>query len=349
MGDRGVRIWLWTVFGSVFAMVAVGGITRLTGSGLSMVEWHPLMGTLPPLDEQAWHEAFVRYQRSPQYQQVNHWMELADFKRIFFWEYLHRLLGRVLGLVFALPWLVFVARGRLRGRALRLTAIALVLGGAQGVLGWIMVESGLVDRPSVSHFRLAAHLSLALFVSQWILWILLDMMPAPTSRAPRRLRRGIALTVVLLVVQIVYGAFMAGTHAGLVSATFPDMNGYYGPTHFVSGVGALVHDPLAIHWMHRTLAWVVLLAFLALAWSARRQAREIRVAAFTALAIASVQLALGAATVIFHVPIAIAVAHQCVAVVLLSATVWLAYRAGVLPRRDLSAAISARVSASSST
>ncbi len=331
---RAVRWWLWTVFGFVFAVVAVGGITRLPGSGRSMVAPHPLLGGLPPLDEEAWLAVFGQYQESPQYAQVNHWMQLGDFKRIFFWEYLHRLLGRLVGVVFVIPWVVFLARGTIRGRLLRATAIALLLGAAQGVLGWLMVKSGLVDRPSVSHYRLAAHLCLAFAVAQWVLWILLDLRPSvSTGQSTASMRRGIAGALVLLVLQIVYGAFMAGTDAGLISPTFPDMNGHYGPGPFVHGLADLVQSPVAIHWVHRTLAWLVLLAFAWLAWRSRKEPREVRNVAFLALAIVVAQIAFGALTVIFHVPTSVAVLHQCIGFVLLSATTWLAYRAGLLKRR----------------
>ena len=161
LAPRAVRLWLWSLWLAVLGMVVVGGITRLTGSGLSMVEWQPLIGAIPPLDEASWQAVFARYQLSPQFQQVNHWMQLDDFKRIFFWEYVHRLVGRSVGLLVFVPWLYFVARRRLSRRLALATLGAFALGGAQGLLGWYMVKSGLVDVPRVSHLRLAAHLSLA--------------------------------------------------------------------------------------------------------------------------------------------------------------------------------------------
>ncbi|MEZ4463423.1 MAG: COX15/CtaA family protein [bacterium] len=184
--DRAVRAWLWVVWGMILTMVVVGGITRLTGSGLSMVEWRPLMGALPPLSEAEWLAVFEQYKQSPQYQQVNHWMTLGDFERIFFWEYFHRLLGRLIGVVVLVPGLWFLVRRRLRGKRAVQVLLAFVFGGLQGLLGWYMVKSGLVDVPAVSHYRLAAHLSLAFFVGCWILWILMGLRaPAVRTPAPR--------------------------------------------------------------------------------------------------------------------------------------------------------------------
>ncbi len=335
---RAVRIWLCVVLGFIALMVAVGGITRLTESGLSMVEWRPLIGALPPLDERAWHDVFAKYQQTPQYTLVNHWMQLEDFKRIFFWEYIHRLLGRLLGLVFAVPWLVFVARGQVRGPLLRATGIALLLGAAQGGLGWLMVMSGLVDRPAVSHYRLAAHLGLAFGVALWVLWIILSLSPAPEQRASRSFRRHAVVTLGLLLTQVVYGAFMAGKRAGLVSSTFPDMNGQFGPSGFVRSAGGLFSDPVAIHWVHRTLAWLVLGAFAWLWWRARREPLPIRKAALATALITSVQVGLGALTVVYYVPISVAVIHQQVALVLLCATFFLIFRAGAVAPLRLTAA-----------
>lgn len=223
MNSRPVIIWLVIIYLAIAAMVAVGGTVRLTGSGLSMVDWKPLMGALPPISEEAWTQKFELYQQSPQFQKVNHWMGLSDFKRIFFWEYIHRLLGRLLGVLFAVPWMWFVATGRLRGRNAAKTSLAFVLGGLQGLLGWYMVRSGLVDRPSVSHLRLAAHLGLALIVANYVLWLILEQRvrpPRPVDEEEERQRRwvyrGALGLLVLISVQVVYGAFVAGTRAGLI-------------------------------------------------------------------------------------------------------------------------------------
>ncbi|MBW2223699.1 MAG: COX15/CtaA family protein [Deltaproteobacteria bacterium] len=182
--SRLVATWLLFLYLMVFAMVIVGGATRLTGSGLSMVQWHPFMGALPPLSESDWTETFQKYQASPQYKLVNHWMLLSDFKRIFLWEYAHRLLGRLIGVFFIVPWLLFLVQRRLDRPLAWKTFVAFLLGGAQGLLGWFMVKSGLVDNPEVSHYRLAAHLGLALLVGQYLLWLFLDLRAPPAKRAP---------------------------------------------------------------------------------------------------------------------------------------------------------------------
>lgn len=336
---RPVRAWLLAIYAMIGLMVVVGGITRLTGSGLSMVDWHPLMGALPPLGEDAWQAVFLRYQQSPQYAQVNHWMTLADFKQIFFWEYLHRVLGRAIGVAFFVPWLIFVLQRRLRGGVAVRAGVAFLLGGAQGLLGWFMVQSGLVDVPEVSHFRLAAHLSLAFFVAQWVQWLWMQL------RWPRGDRTGGVVAadaplaklvpavwafVGLLSLQIVYGAFMAGKRAGKIYATFPDMNGSLWPAGWHASDSALhdlLYNPIAIHATHRTLAWLVVAAAVALAVVAARRARSARArrVAWIFGALVVVQLALGAATVLSSVAIPWAVAHQGVALLLLSAATALAY------------------------
>lgn len=337
--SRAVRRWLWVLLAMIFLMVIVGGITRLTGSGLSMVEWRPLIGALPPLSHDAWTAVFAEYQRSPQYQQVNHWMGLEEFQRIFFWEYTHRLLGRLVGVVFAIPFVVFLVQRRLRGRLAGLCTIAFLLGGAQGALGWYMVKSGLVDVPAVSHYRLAAHLMLAFLTAQYVLWLGLELRPRPTAepaRPSRAFSGALVATVVVLLLQIVYGAFMAGKHAGHVSSTFPDMNGSYLPGPFFSRpsvVDDLLNGAAAIHWVHRAIAWLLVLMVLGLvALSRREPSPVIRRGALLALAVVAAQVTLGAATVLLHVPVWLAVVHQGGAFVLLCCATWLAVESGLLPR-----------------
>lgn len=334
---RPVVTWLLVVFGMVGAMVVVGGITRLTGSGLSMVEWHPLMGILPPLSESAWLETFAQYQTSPQYQQVNQWMTLADFQRIFFWEYLHRLSGRTIGLVFFVPFVWFAVRKRITGRLLRRCAVAFFLGGAQGLLGWFMVKSGLVDVPEVSHFRLAAHLGLAFFVGMYVLWIVADLVLEGARPTERRAPRWLSFTVLAsLGLQIVYGAFMAGKKAGLLFQTFPDMNGSYFPetAFYMSSWSANVLDnPVFIHAFHRTLAWGVgaLVVAFALAILRTRPAPVLRRTAWLMIALVALQILLGVLTVVYAVPVTMAVLHQAGAFLLLAACVVATYL--VSPRR----------------
>lgn len=338
---RPVSTWLVAIYALIAAMVVIGGITRLTGSGLSMVDWHPLMGTLPPLDDAAWQAVFERYQQSPQYAQVNHWMTLPDFKQIFFWEYVHRLLGRLIGVAFFVPWLVFVLQKRLHGSVAWRAGVAFLLGGAQGLLGWFMVKSGLVDVPEVSHFRLAAHLSLAFFVAQWVQWLWMQLRFGAQARAggvPFWARWGL---VALIALQVVWGAFMAGTKAGKIFATFPDMNGEFAPRGWRTAESLgwdLTSNPVGIHFAHRSLAWVVLAATLAMAVVVVRRAGEAGNAVqkrvgWLLAGVASLQVALGAATVLSGVEIPWAVAHQGLALVLLSVATGCAYFCGGVVRR----------------
>jgi cytochrome c oxidase assembly protein subunit 15 len=335
--DRAVLAWLATVWLMVLAIVVVGGITRLTGSGLSMVVWEPLIGAVPPLREADWLAVFEQYKRTPQYAQVNSWMTLADFQRIFFWEYLHRLLGRSIGVVVMVPGLWFLARGRLHGRTALRVLLAFVFGGLQGALGWYMVKSGLVDVPAVSHYRLAAHLSLAFFVGVWVQLLLLDLLAPPSRRGDARVRRGAAAFLVLLSLQIVYGAFMAGSRAGYLFSTWPDMNGSWWPPGATLAWSEVTSNVVSIHALHRHLAWLVLAAGLALAARARRAAAD-RGQGRSATALASalvLQFLLGIAAVTSGVSIVLASAHQGVAFLLLCSSVWMwhAFRDRITPPR----------------
>lgn len=329
-----MRNWLWVVYGMVAAMVLIGGITRLTGSGLSMVEWRPLMGALPPLNEAQWQEVFAKYQASPQFQQVNTWMTLADFQRIFFWEWFHRLFGRLIGIAFFVPWLVFWLRGHLKGSLLLRTGVAFLLGGAQGLLGWFMVKSGLVDIPQVSHYRLAAHLSLALLVACYLAWLAFDLtwperQPA-REPAARRLLPWAWAVFGLIALQTIYGAFMAGSRAGYLFSTFPDMNGHYLPfvlMHDSPSAASFVDHPVAIHFMHRNLAYIVSLAVVAL-WAVGRRkvsCARARLGLNLMAAMVLVQLGLGIWTVMGGVQLPVAVAHQLGALLLLTFGVFTAH------------------------
>jgi cytochrome c oxidase assembly protein subunit 15 len=329
-----VRRWLLCVWALVFAMVLIGGITRLTGSGLSIVEWQPLSGAIPPLSQADWLEVWAKYQRSPQYHTVNAWMTIDDFKHIFFWEYLHRLVGRAVGVVVLVPWLYFVLRRRLPRPLAWKTLGLFVLGGLQGLLGWYMVKSGLVNEPRVSHFRLAAHLLLAFTTGQFVLWLALD---AYFPRVRARGLHGARLFAVcallgLLVVQLCYGAFMAGTHAGLYYASFPDMNGRFAPSAFFTGpsiVKDALNSPIAIHYLHRVLAFALLFCSIGLfAYVRRIESRSaLRRATALVAVLVFVQVNLGALTVVRHVDVPWAVAHQGLAYLLISSAVLLLHRA----------------------
>ncbi|HEX7480509.1 MAG TPA: COX15/CtaA family protein [Polyangiales bacterium] len=344
---RIVRAWLFTLWTAVWLMVVIGGITRLTGSGLSIVEWRPVTGALPPLTHAAWQQAFEAYQRSPQYRLANHWMSLSDFQRIFFWEYVHRLWGRVLGLACLGPWLWLVLSKRLGGAQARRTGSILLLGGLQGAVGWYMVASGLVHEPQVSHYRLALHLLLGIGVGQWILWQALQTsaLLAPATRAtdpaavPASLRRLSLWLLPLLALQVTYGAFVAGMHAGFLSATFPDMNGHYLPSaFFISGspLHEAVSSPLAVHYLHRVLAGLVSVHIGVLCYRARRAPRAVRVRCMLLLGALLLQLLLGVLTVVLHVPTLLAAAHQAGAYLLVSAALglWHSFNATAEARDD---------------
>ena len=309
----------------IFLMVVIGGVTRLTESGLSITEWKPISGAIPPLSDADWAQEFDRYKAIPQYQAIHADMSLAEFKTIFFWEYVHRLWGRLIGVVFALPFLWFLWKRRLpRSLAPKLAAI-LVLGGLQGALGWLMVESGLSERIEVSQYRLVAHLGAALILYLVILWVALDLLrPRPSGRSGPGLRRAVSSLLGLAFVTVLAGGFVAGLRAGLIYNTFPLMNGELLP----SDLAALVpwylnpfENPAAAQFDHRVLAeltWLIALGLwlASLRYPLSRAAR----AAFYALAlVATLQLGLGIATLLLAVPVPLAAAHQAVAVALLTA------------------------------
>jgi len=329
-GDRGVAVWLLVCCALVFAMVVVGGITRLTHSGLSIVEWQPIVGTVPPLDDSAWQEAFRKYQQTPEFRQVNTEMDLAGFKSIFWWEYAHRLLGRLIGAAFLLPLLWFAARGRV-GRALTWKLAALfALGGLQGAMGWYMVQSGLVDDPRVSQFRLAAHLGMALLIYAAMLWIALDLILSRRAGAPSGLRRLAFGLAALVFVMAISGSFVAGIRAGLAYNTFPLMNGHVVPP------GMFVLEPWYLNFFanvatvqfdHRLIAWAI--AFL-VPWFwvlTRREGvpQRARLSASLLLGALVLQTALGISTLLLAVPVPLAVAHQAGALLVFTASLLAAH------------------------
>ena len=321
-----VANWLLFVAALVFAMVVVGGITRLTESGLSITRWDLIRGTLPPLSDAAWERAFALYRATPEYIEVNGpaGMDLAQYKFIFFWEWIHRLLGRLVGVAFALPLAWFAIRRAIPGGyGWRLFAL-LLLGASQGALGWYMVQSGLVDRTDVSHFRLSAHLLTALFILAGLVWTALDLRQLARSGENRPARlTGLALVVALvLFAQLLLGAWVAGLDAGYVSNTWPLMNDRLVPDgiDWSRGAGfALTHDPYLIHFLHRWWAWVVVAALVILARRTRGVDRHASIAIHSAF---GTQIILGIATVMTGMNIALAVLHQAVGALVVIATAW---------------------------
>ncbi len=311
-------------------MVVVGGITRLTESGLSITEWNVVTGTLPPLSDAAWATEFAKYQQIPEYKEVNLGITLAEFKTIYFWEYIHRLLGRVIGLAFAVPLAWFALRRSIpSGYGLRLVAL-LALGGLQGTIGWWMVTSGLSERTDVSHFRLAVHLLTALFIMAGLIWTARDLQAFardPQSR-PARLTSLSITVIVILFVQLLFGAWVAGMNAGYAANTWPRMNGAFVPVDIDWSQGAIytfTHDPFLLHFIHRWWAFVAAAALIVLARAVRRHDRTISVAINATL---GVQILLGIATVLTGVNLHLAVLHQAVGALLVASVAGGAHRLG---------------------
>lgn len=337
--QRAVGYWLLVCCAMVFAMVVIGGITRLTGSGLSIVEWEPLSGIVPPLGQAAWQRYFALYQLTPQYQEINAGMTLADFKTIFWWEYVHRLWGRLVGLAFVVPLAWFLVRRSLDPPLLAKLGGLFVLGGLQGALGWYMVRSGLVDVPEVSQYRLTAHLALALAIYGAMLWLAMGLIwssrlegrePGVPNRRHPKLRVLTNALVTGIVVTILTGGLMAGTDAGFSYNTFPLIEGAIVPTGYLAGrpwYAAPFENIVAIQFNHRLLALVC----LGLAIATWRQSRWValmpraRHAANTVAIVAGAQVALGIGTLMLIVPVPLAALHQAGAVALLTATLWLLF------------------------
>jgi len=327
---RFARRWLLVIYAMILGMVALGGVTRLTGSGLSMVAWEPTR-VLPPLSEAEWADELARYRASPQGRETNAWMELHDFQRIFGWEYVHRLAGRLLGVVAFVPLLAFTWRRRLPRGKLAAGWALLALGGLQGALGWWMVKSGLVDRPEVDHFRLAAHLTLAFFVAHVALFLAIRWGSNAATRPSLGLRVSTWVALFAVSTQVVWGAFVAGKHAGLAAPTFPDFFGRYAPTAVLGDAPRWLEDPLALHYVHRVIALALVgiaIGLVAQTWSTPRLRRS----ALGVLTASSVQIGIGAWVVLAYVPTGAAVLHQVVGFGVVSHLVAFATRAGVLGR-----------------
>jgi len=317
--------WLYSVAFLVFIMVIVGGVTRLTESGLSITEWKPITGALPPMSEAVWQSEFEKYQQIPEYLEINGpaGMTLAEFKFIYFWEWVHRLLGRLIGLAFALPFAWFALKRAIpKGYGGRLVAL-LVLGGMQGVIGWWMVTSGLTERTDVSHFRLATHLLMALLILGGLVWTALDLRQYARHNArPSRLTGFGLLVFCVLFVQLLFGAYTAGLNAGYVSNTWPLMNGSLIPAgiNWSEGLWTLLNNhPVLIHFIHRWWAWVTVGFLIVLAKRVRGQSRPASIAIHSSFGI---QIVIGIATVMTGVNIYLAVLHQAVGALVVIATTW---------------------------
>ncbi len=336
--DRQVAWWLIICAAVIFGMILLGAVTRLTHSGLSIVEWKPLLGAVPPLTEADWLATFERYKQFPEYQKINLGMSLEGFKIIFMYEYLHRLLGRVIGLLFALPLLYFAVRRRLRPGLAPGLVMLFLLGGLQGLLGWYMVKSGLVDMPRVSQYRLTAHLGVAVAIYAYMVWLVFELLftagnatPGNASATRPRPYAGWALALVVLVyVMILSGGLVAGTRAGMAYPTWPLMGDTFIPRGLYTTTPAwlaMFEDITTIQFNHRMFAYVLFVLLNVYACLVYRSASTMRgrLGAILLVAALFLQVILGISTLLLHVPVWLAAAHQGGAIVLLTATVFLCH------------------------
>lgn len=321
---KSIIIWLLAGCFLIYAMVVIGGITRLTHSGLSMVEWNMIVGSLPPMSEADWLVPFEKYRQSPEYQLINNQFTLEEFKSIYWWEYIHRLLGRTIGVVFLVPFIYFYFKKRFDKPFLKKMLILLALGAFQGFLGWFMVKSGLQKEPHVSHYRLAAHLISAFTVFGFTFWYALDLLYPVTiaeTAALKKLKRLATIALGIAVLQIIYGAFVAGLKAGLFYNTFPRMGTSYFPETILSQESFLSNftsNPAGVQFVHRCLAFlvVIIIAFL---WDKSRKMVLTdlqRKASNVMIIVVAVQFLLGVITILFAVPITMGILHQTGAFVL---------------------------------
>ncbi|MBY6127377.1 COX15/CtaA family protein [Qipengyuania aquimaris] len=322
--------WLFIVALMVIVIVTVGGITRLTESGLSITEWKPVLGALPPLSQADWEAEFELYKKIPEYIEINGpaGMDLEAFKTIYWWEWIHRQLGRLIGLALAVPLALFAVRKIIpQGYFWRLFALVALVG-LQGSFGWWMVASGLETRTDVSHFRLAIHLCTALILLGGLIWTALDLRAlAKGHQRPARMRAVAGWTGVILFIQLLLGAWVAGLNAGLASDSWPLMQGRFIPEYDTSQgmFWALTHDPFLIHWMHRWWAWVAVAALVVMARKVKPVNRKASIAIHSAFGI---QILLGIATVMTGVEFHLAVLHQLVGALLVAAYAWGAHAIG---------------------
>lgn len=334
--QKPIAVWLLLCCVLVFAMIVVGGVTRLTDSGLSIVEWQPIIGTMPPITQNDWEILLEKYRATPQYQKINKGMSIDEFKGIFWWEYFHRLLGRLIGLVFFIPFVYFLIKKSVdRTLGIKLTGI-FILGGMQGFMGWYMVMSGLVNDPHVSQYRLTAHLGLAIVIFAAMFWVALDILSPQTDNtdtndALQSLRKFSVALSALIFIMILSGGFVAGIRAGFAYNTFPLMNGHFIPPEIFMlepWYRNFFDNMATVQFDHRLIAWI--LAFLVpLFWF---QSRKHHLSATTQLAcnlfllMFVVQISLGISTLLYVVPIPLAALHQGGAVLLLAASLWVTHR-----------------------
>ena len=327
--SRQIAYWLFFCAAVIFGMILLGGVTRLTNSGLSMVDWKPLMGIVPPLSEADWQHMFFKYQQFPEYQKINMGMSLEAFKSIFMYEYLHRVLGRLIGVIFILPFLFFYFTKHIKAGLTPKLLIMLLGGGFQGLLGWYMVKSGLVDKPDVSQYRLTAHLGAAVLIYSFILWTAFGLV-SPKSSQPSQLKTFAYSLSGLIFLMILSGGLVAGTKAGYAYPTWPLMGDSFIPAGLYSispGWLAAFEDITTIQFNHRIFAYVIVALVLTFAAKALKSDIQgpAKIGLFFMLGFLVLQVTLGISTLIFYVPVPVAAAHQVGAVALLSASLFVSH------------------------
>ena len=327
--DKPVIIWLLSGCFLIFIMVVVGGITRITDSGLSMVNWSLFMGAIPPLNNLEWQEVFSLYQQSPEGKKLNYNFTLSEFKYIYFWEYLHRMIGRLLGLVFIIPFIVFLMRKKLNHKLIKQCIILLILGGMQGAIGWWMVKSGLIDNPHVSHYRLSIHLIIAFLTCAFTFWVALPMIYTKRLKGNEKISKLLIIYFILVIIQIIYGAFVAGLDAGEGFNSWPKMHGEWIPEAVY--IDANGYNPIwflehrwGVQFIHRKLAFVIFI-FTFYLWNKGRksklniiQRKSLNLIALLVMG----QSIIGVLTLIYVTPIALASMHQIIAFFLLMSIVY---------------------------
>ena len=327
--DRQIAYWLFFSAAVIFGMILLGGVTRLTNSGLSMVDWKPLMGMIPPMSEADWQHMFWKYQQFPEYQKINMGMSLGEFKSIFMYEYLHRMLGRLIGVIFIVPFLFFYFSKRIRAGLTPKLVLMLIGGGCQGLLGWYMVKSGLVDKPDVSQYRLSAHLGAAVLIYSFILWTAFGLV-SPKAKQPVQLRTFAYSLSGLIFLMILSGGLVAGTKAGFAYPTWPLMGDSFIPPGLYSMAPAWLsafEDITTIQFNHRIFAYLIVALVLTFATKALKADIQgpARIGIFALVGFLVLQVSLGISTLIFYMPVPVAAAHQVGAVALLSASLFVSH------------------------
>jgi cytochrome c oxidase assembly protein subunit 15 len=333
--NKSVIYWLLSGCALLFIMVTVGGITRLTNSGLSMTDWHLVTDTFPPLTEAKWQQTFEEYKKFPEYQKINihNDFQLSDYKFIYFWEWFHRFIGRIIGLVFIVPFFYFLIKKKLDAATIKKCLILLGMGAFQGFLGWFMVKSGLIDNPDVSHFRLSLHLTFAFITFAYTLWVALDLIYPEKKEVILPLRKLARIALVFLIIQIIYGGFVAGLNAGLVHNHWPMMSD-----------GQFFHESIAlekdswllrftegksgVQFVHRTMAYIVVGLLLLLFFKSKKNAltSQQKNGLNTLILLVFIQFSLGVLTLLFSVPLWLGLTHQIVAFILLTAMTYTLHR-----------------------